>query len=178
MKALQCEVCGRKIHGKPYKAIIEGARLVVCVDCAALGSLSWELKTPRRAKPHARVRKSLTRKSQISAKRRSPLEPTLDLVADFGNRIRNARERRGLSHEELGRKINEKTSLLRKLESHKIRPDNRLAEKLQHVLKIKLLVPTTKQKIPKDLLATASPSKGVTLGDLIKNQSNKSEDTK
>lgn len=175
---MQCEVCGRRIVGKPYKAIIEGARLVVCSDCATLGSISWELKTPKPAKPVVKLQKPLKRKLKVSAKRQFPLEPTLEVVDDFGTRIRQAREAQGLSHEDLGRKLNEKVSVLKKLESHKMRPDNKLAEKLQRALKIKLLVPTTEKKFPKTLLTTTSPSKTITLGDLIKSKKEQSEATK
>jgi putative transcription factor len=164
---LQCEVCGRRILGKPYKAIIEGARLVVCSDCARLGSISWELKTPRvtvTVKPPKPLRKPRLKTATMP---QSPLEPTLELAEDFGTRIRQAREAQKLSHEDLGRRINEKISLLKKLESQKMTPDNKLAEKLQHALKIRLLVPVKKEKLPKGLLATA-PSKTITLGDLIK----------
>jgi putative transcription factor len=168
VKGLQCEVCGHRISGKPYKAIIEGARLVVCSDCATLGSISWELKTPK-ATATARPRKPLKKPRLKTAKTpQSPLEPTQELAEDFGTRIRQAREAQKLSHEDLGRKINEKISLLKKLESQKMTPDNKLAEKLQHALKIRLLVPVKKEKLPKGLLTTAPPSKTITLGDLIK----------
>jgi putative transcription factor len=166
---LQCEVCGRRIRGKAYKAIIEGARLVVCSDCATLGSMSWEMKTPKPSEPGTKLKKPLKRKLRLSTNRQSLLEPTLELVDDFNARIRRAREKKGLSHEDLCGKINEKISVLKKLESRKMTPDNKLAEKLQHALKIKLLVPATKERTSKKLLTT-TPSKALTLGDLIKNK--------
>lgn len=164
---MQCEVCGRRIRGKPYKAIIEGARLVVCSDCATLGSISWEFKPPR-AIPAIKLPTSVKRPQlKTTTMPQSPLESTLELAGDFGARIRHAREAQKLSHEDLGRRINEKISLLKKLESQKMKPNNRLAEKLQYALKIKLLVPVKKEKIPKGLL-TNPPSEAVTLGDLMK----------
>ncbi|MFQ6068511.1 MAG: multiprotein bridging factor aMBF1 [Candidatus Bathyarchaeia archaeon] len=175
---MHCEVCGRRITGKPYKAIIEGARLVVCNDCAMLGSISWEIKTLKPAKSTVKTQGLLKRKSKVSARQQSSLEPAMELVEDFGTRIRQAREALRLSHEDLGRKINEKVSVLKKLEGYKMTPDNKLAEKLQHVLKIKLFVPATKEKLPKKLLTTASVSKTITLGDLIKDKKKQSEVTK
>ncbi|MFP3984498.1 MAG: multiprotein bridging factor aMBF1 [Candidatus Bathyarchaeia archaeon] len=167
---MQCEVCGRRIAGNPYKAIIEGAKLLVCKECGQLGSASWEFKTPKPAKPGTKVRSPLKPESKLLSKQsQSPLEPTLELVKDFGMRIRQAREARGLSHEDLGRKLNEKVSLIKKLEGHKMIPNHKLAEKLQHALKIKLLVRAAEEKYPKKLLTTASSSKTITLGDLIKN---------
>ena len=173
---MQCEVCGRSIKGTAFKAIIEGARLVVCTDCAMLGSMSWELRPAGQRKPRAQVHRSLKQKSRPAIKRQSPLEPTLELVADFGTRIRQAREAKRLRHEDLGRKINEKISVIRKLEGHKMKPDNKLAGKLEHALKIKLLAPPTDEKLPKKLL-TAPSSRTLTLGDLIKSKK-KLEETK
>ncbi len=166
---MQCEVCGRRIRGKAYKAIIEGARLVVCSDCATLGSMSWEVETSKPSEPAVKLKKPQRQRLRVSTKRQSLLEPTLELVDDFNVRIRQAREKKGLSHEDLGGKINEKTSVLRKLESRKMTPDNKLTEKLQYALKIKLLVPATEKNTSKKLLTT-TPSKALTLGDLIKNK--------
>jgi putative transcription factor len=169
VNTLQCEVCGRHITGKPYKAIIEKARLVVCGDCAKLGSISWEFKPSEEPVKRVKAPKRVTPKAKAASKAQSPLEPTLELTEGFGTCIRQAREARGLTHEDLGRKINEKVSVLKKLESQKMIPDNKLAEKLQYALKIKLLVPVKKEKLPKGFL-TAAPSKTITLGDLIKSE--------
>jgi putative transcription factor len=135
------------------------------------------METSKRFKPATRSQRSQKRRLKTSKKQQSPLESNLELVEDFGTRIRQAREAQGLGHEELGKKLNEKVSVLKKLESHKMRPDNRLAEKLQYTLKIRLLVPAREKKFPKELLTTAPPSKTVTLGDLLKSKK-ESEATK
>ena len=173
-----CEVCGREIRGKPYKAIIEKARLIVCGDCATLGSISWEYKPPRSTRPQS-VRSPTKRRRPATTKpSSSPQEPMMELVENFGVLIRQAREARGLSHEDLGRKLNEKISVLKKLEGNKMTPNNKLVEKLEHALKITLLVPKTERKFPKNLLVTTPPSKTLTLGDLIKHKTPSSEETK
>ena len=96
------------------------------------------------------------------------LEPTLELVKGFGKLIREAREVAGLDHDELGRRINEKTSVLKKLEAQKMRPDNKLAGKLQYALKIKLLEPISAVEVPQNLKSRPSPLKGLTLEDYVK----------
>ena len=159
---MQCEVCGRQIFGAPIRAIIEGAKMTACSECAKLGSGYWEPKPQRRAK------KSKKRQPTISfskRKQRPTVNETLELVGDFGQRVRQAREGLGLSHEDLGRKIREKVSVIRKIESGKMVPDLGLAEKLEHTLKIKLRVPTSE---PKAQLSSSSKPRGTTLGDLIK----------
>ncbi|MGQ9460073.1 MAG: multiprotein bridging factor aMBF1 [Candidatus Bathyarchaeaceae archaeon] len=161
MPFVNCEVCGRQIVGKPYMAVIEGAKMVVCGNCAKLGSAYWEEKPQRRVK---RTAKPLPRTS-VSGKKQPPaLAEALELVDDFSQRIRRAREGMELSHEDLGRKIGEKVSVLRKIESCKMTPDHRLAGKLQHALKIKLLVPPSEPKA----LPTALPQpREVTLGEVV-----------
>ena len=89
---------------------------------------------------------------------------TQELTQDYPNKIRVSREKMGLTHEELGKKINEKASVLRNLEAGKMEPNNQLASKLEHMLKIKLLVPISDEKavqIPK------SANEELTLGDII-----------
>jgi len=88
---------------------------------------------------------------------------TTELVNGYANQIRVAREKLAISHEDLGKKISEKASLLRHIESGKVAPNNQLASKLEHALKIKLMVPIADEKV-----ATMSKaSEGLTLGDLI-----------
>jgi len=159
---MRCEVCGRRIMGPPYKAMIEGAKMLVCAECAKLGSVYWEAKTEPRMK---KVSKRLPQ--PVLAPRRQPsltVEESLELVDDFGAKVRQAREKLGMSHEDLGKKISEKVSVLRKIESGKMTPDNLLTEKLQHALKIKLLVPVSEPKVP-STLASSRPS-APTLGDI------------
>jgi putative transcription factor len=60
---------------------------------------------------------------------------------DFAKVIKTARELQGLSQEELGHKINEKPSVIGHLETGKLKPDDALARKLEHFLKIVLFLP-------------------------------------
>ena len=89
---------------------------------------------------------------------------TLELVDDLGQQVRQARRDLELSHEDLGRKIREKVSVIRKIESGKMVPDLALAEKLEHALKIKLRVPAEEPKVQPVM---SSKPRGTTLGDLI-----------
>lgn len=159
---MQCEVCGKQIVGKPYKAIIEGAKLTVCNKCAKLGTGSWEEEMPPKGKKPAKplsTQKILPQKTAANV-----AEPTVELIEGFGQIIRQAREKLGLRHEDLGKKINEKVSVLKKIESQKMIPNHTLATKLEHALKIKLLVPPSEPTPPRKLMA---PPPKVTLGDII-----------
>lgn len=169
---MQCEVCGRRIMGKPYKAVIEGAKMTVCSKCAKLASEYWEEKLKRRAKT---VAKPVARTLQGFPMKRAPSTPltaTLELVDDYSLRVRRARESLGLSHEDLGRKIREKVSVLRKIESGKMVPNHGVAEKLEHALKVKLLVPPAEPKVP---LTIPSHPREITLGEMIQVKKSKAE---
>jgi len=162
---LRCEVCGSKIYGRPYNVIIEGAKLTVCNECAKHGKVVMEEPKSK----DAMLKLKATRPSfkvQSNKPLKVIMETTQELTENFDLKIRQARENLGISHEELGKKINEKMSVLRKIETGKVKPDNILVGKLEHALKIKLLVPSSEEKIqqakvPKTL------SRELTLGDLI-----------
>ena len=93
------------------------------------------------------------------------IEVNQEPAEDYSTKIRSAREKLGLTHEELGKKINEKASVLRNLESGKMEPNNQLASKLEHMLKIKLLVAISEEKVPPP--TSKSANQEITLGDLI-----------
>jgi putative transcription factor len=93
------------------------------------------------------------------------VEITQEPAEDYSNKIKVAREKLGLTHEELGKKINEKASVLRNLEAGKMAPNNQLASKLEHMLKIKLLVPISEEKVPPPVSKSANQE--LTLGDVI-----------
>jgi putative transcription factor len=161
---VRCEVCGCKIPGKSFNAIIEGARLTVCGECAKHGKICYDEPKP---KPVFQKPKAATVTFRIQTKPTlPPVDTTVELSEDYGTRIRKAREKLGLSHEELGKRLNEKVSLLRKIETGKMTPSDKLATALEHVLKVKLIVPKKEEKIPQaKTLQTAS--RELTLGDLI-----------
>jgi len=161
---MRCEVCGRKIHSEPVRAVIEGARLTVCVECSKHGKVILHEESDFPQRPS--VTKSTIHLPVIMRKPPvAQVQISQEIVEDYASIIRSAREKLCLSHEDLGKKINEKASLLRHIETGKVAPNNQLAGKLEHVLKIKLMVPIADEKV------TAIPAKvateGLTLGDLI-----------
>jgi putative transcription factor len=162
---LRCEVCGRKIHGEPITALIEGAKLTVCNECSKHGKVIYE-----EPKPKALMSKPSGPRPSLSIQIKKPPEITVDtsieLVENYGDKIRHAREKFGLSHEDLGKKLNEKVSLLKKIEMGKMIPDNMLATRLEHALRIKLIVPASEEKVPQTKIPR-SASEELTLGDLM-----------
>ncbi len=166
---MRCEVCGRKIREAPMRVIIEGAKLTVCTECSKHGKATWE----EPVKPTIIAQRQIggaqgaqfqgpiqIRKRVITAR----VDTSQEIVENYAEVIREAREKQGLSTEDLGKKINEKESVLRKIETGKMSPNDLLVSKLEHTLKIKLLVPVAEEKVPLPKAA----SRDFTLGDVVR----------
>jgi len=112
-----CEICGER--EATTKVELEGIVLRVCRNCAKFGSEVAE-----------RVERVKKRKIRESVEE--------DILPDFANRIREAREKKGVSRNELAAMINEKVSVIEKVEAGKMLPDEKLTKKLEKVLGIKI----------------------------------------
>jgi putative transcription factor len=168
---MRCEVCGRKIHTEPVRARIEGATLTVCIECSKHGKLVYsEPAAPVSVSAGAPQRPSPTKSNiHIPTLQRKPpvaqVQITTEIVPDYAAIIRAAREKLSLSVEDLGKRINEKASVLRHIEAGKVPPNNQLANKLERTLKITLMVPIADEKV--QAAPTRTTGEGLTLGDLI-----------
>ena len=157
---MTCEICGRKIHGPLHHVSIDGAKLIVCSKCAAFSSPSNFHHPKIQGNKHDIKPPSF--RSRISNIRRVE---ELELVKDYGKRIKIAREKLGLSQKEFGKLIREKASFLQKLEIGKTVPNIKLANKLEKSLKIILLVKPSSPYMPSDYVVKKPPE--FTLEDIV-----------
>ena len=166
-RELRCEVCGHKIHNDPITAIIEGARLTVCVECSKHGKIVTQDEYTPKSKPTTAVKPAAHVPFMVQRKKSEipKVQITQEIIEDYSTKIRQAREKLGLTHEDLGKKINEKSSVIGNLETGKMEPSNILATKLEHALRIKLLTPVTEEKPQPQTVKTVD--REMTLGDLI-----------
>ena len=136
-----CELCGR-IVDKAYVVLIDGAEFIVCEHCKRYGKVIKVLESSPRKKAKSRESKTPDMAKRSQAHRsRSPdsiLEDELVLVPDYGERIREERERRKLTIEELARRLGISASYLRRIEHQKVIPDERTVEKLEEFFGITL----------------------------------------
>ena len=158
---MQCELCGREVR-RTRRVIIEGVVLNVCNECARFGV---ELGGKSGAKPvsppdYIKMRIETIKKRKSS--RKDFIEEEEVLAADYGDRVRRAREKMNLTQEELGAKINEKSSVIAKIERYELHPDKTLIKKLEKFLGIKLTEKVTPVKT-----SGGGSTKSLTLGDLI-----------
>ena len=80
---------------------------------------------------------STTFSSRVKPQRIQLTDDTV-LNPEFANLIREARIKLGLSHEQLGARMNERAILLRKLETGALKPDEVFAKKLERFLGVRL----------------------------------------
>jgi putative transcription factor len=136
-----CEVCGSPLKAGANKIEIDGAIMIVCNNCVKLGRpVSGPIVRDARPNPiHQGGFKPFGAHSAPPAG--LSVTPEVDVDPDYNVKIRQAREKLGLSQEELGRMLNEKPSVIRMVESKKLKPDLILTRKFMHYLKVNLLVP-------------------------------------
>jgi putative transcription factor len=63
----------------------------------------------------------------------------VELVDDYSSKVRKNRERLGLTQDQLGAKINEKGSVISRIESGHMEPDLKMAKKLERFLGVTFL---------------------------------------
>ena len=133
---MECEICGKPVpENNPIRAKIEGSVMVVCKECSKLGKIQKAPPKPKFVKHEKPKRQNNTHSRNYSRKD----EPADELIEDFGAEIRKARESKKWSREDLGKKINERVSVITRIETGKMTPDNKLTKKFEKALNIKLL---------------------------------------
>lgn len=143
---VQCEMCGAETSS-PTTVEIEGAELDVCDDCADFGTEVEQQSTGSASTKYSTDSSSGGSSGSSSAggasgssntRRRDMFDDMDEVVQDYDERIRNAREAAGLSQKELAQELNEKASLIRKLERGASLPSDSVQGKLERKLDITL----------------------------------------
>ncbi len=160
-----CEMCGRPVRRKDAHIVyIDGAKLLLCPQCYSkvvkrnvgkeikeIKSRPSTLRSPSRPRPKPR---------------RERLEG-LEVVEDFAERIRQARERLGWTQRVLAESIGESEKVIKRIEAGRLTPTIELARKLEGVLNIKLLEPVIDDDLSNPLNVGGRLRKDLTLGDIV-----------
>ena len=182
---VQCEMCGAESQ-TPKTIKVEGAKLDVCSTCTDFGT---EVKTAgstsstgtkystsqsgsqstgsSSTSSGSSGRPTSSRPSSSGGGGRSDMFDEMDeLAPDYGDRIRRGREEKGLSQSELADQLNEKASLIRKLERGETLPSDGVQSKLEGHLDVSLSgeAATGEETEWKSDGSTG----GYTLGDVVK----------
>src|SRR3989338_3780335 len=142
-------MCGNP--GKLFKTIVEGIELSVCQECSRFGKVISVIELSARPIAKAKIEEPETEVLEL-------------LVEDYAEKIRKKRESLGLNQDEFAKKLNEKESLIQKIESGHFEPSIGLAKKISRILQIKLVEEYEErhEKQPRPKI------EGFTLGDFIK----------
>ncbi|MBA3749308.1 MAG: TIGR00270 family protein [Nitrosopumilus sp.] len=158
-----CELCGKQTEVRK-KIMVDNTVFNVCLACSKRGKPMEStngLKTIY-GKNTKRTGKLTSQYSSTSSSSTKPISfysklrpmpknkpPPLKKInltdemilnPEFPKVIRDARNKKGITHEQLGQKINEKVTLLKKVETGTIKPDDILSKKLERFLGIKLYI--------------------------------------
>jgi putative transcription factor len=87
----------------------------------------------------------------------------LEITEEFPKLIKKAREKNRMSQQDLAEAVKERLTIIQKIELGKMAPNLRLTHAIEHVLRIKLLLPRKEPEIPVDKMDQSE----LTLGDVI-----------
>jgi len=143
-----CEMCGKEVPATS-RVRIEGTVLALCPACAHFGEpidpVPVAVSAPSGSSFARSPAPAPAAGARITAPRRRLEERDLyqeigelELAPDWGRRVRIAREARNWTPEELGKKLNEKKSVVLKIEAGSFHPPDALVRKLEHLLHVRL----------------------------------------
>ena len=127
--------------------MVEGSQLNVCATCGKFGKM---------------LQKPVMRMQSKAVVQKVP-EATEVVVSDYAQKIRSAREKTGMTQKEFALKLNEKESIIHKLENGLFVPPMSLAKKLEKLLKIKLVEVEQEEKAEAQKGSTGP----LTIGDIL-----------
>jgi putative transcription factor len=158
-----CELCGKDVP-ETRSTWVEGTQLKLCKDCQRFGDKvkSGTSESPTKVVIESRLQQ---RERRMRSRDIYKEEDAFELADDYSKRIRDSRNAKGWTHEQLGAKINERVTILSKIESGTMKPTDDLVSKLEKSLGIILI-----EKVPliKSEGKTSKSGATFTLGDLIK----------
>ncbi|MGB6500398.1 MAG: multiprotein bridging factor aMBF1 [Thermoplasmata archaeon] len=140
-----CEMCGNDVESVS-RVKVEGSVLRLCPACARFGEaldpppapIAPSVASPVRARPMTPASRPIGGARRMEERDLYGEIGELELASDWSKRVRTAREALGWTPEELGKKLNEKKSVVLKIESGHIHPADDLVRKLEHLLKVRL----------------------------------------
>jgi putative transcription factor len=142
--------------------MVDGVRMMLCPNCMRHGEgVKTVVETPS-----GTPRPNLDR---IKKPRVKDVYKDMDkeLVSGWNDLIKNARKKKGLSREELGFKIGERTVTISKIENGDLRPSDKMISKLEKELDITLF---EEVKSVSNVPVGSRSDSGLTLGDFIKTE--------
>jgi len=140
-----CEMCGKEVP-LTSRVRLERSVLSLCPECARFGTLVDPVPAPAtttstegaRFRPGMAVTRPSGPRRRLEERDLYQEIGEMELAPDWNKRIRLAREARQWTPEVFGKKLNEKKSVVLKIESGSFRPPDALVRKIEHLLQVRL----------------------------------------
>lgn len=136
-----CEMCGTEVESL-NRVRIEGTVLGLCPNCSRFGTVIGAPPSspaaPGGALGGSGDGRSPTRSRNLAERDLYADIPELDLVPDWSKRVRVAREKLAWTPEEFAKRLNEKKSVVLKIESGHFHPADSMVRKIEMMLKVRL----------------------------------------
>ena len=158
---MECELCGRECECRP--AIIDNVHMMLCPGCMKYGK-----GVPTASAPTIIAKTPILERIHRPKEKDVYKDMTKELVPNYNILIKGGREKKGLSREELGFRIGERTVTISKIENGDLKPSDKIAKKLEKELDINLFEEIASP--PSYALKGSGGSGGRTLGDFIKRE--------
>jgi len=120
---MECQICGKNFQ-KLNKIELEGTVVSVCERCMRFG------KVVEKKVDYQEMKRYVSFKPLV--------ENEVTFVPKYGELIRKRREANGLTRIDFAKRINEKESVIKRIEEEGMEPDEELAKRIENFLKIKL----------------------------------------
>jgi putative transcription factor len=162
-------MCGKEA-GAARPVFIEGTKLHVCQNCmrfgeeykAQPGSRPGNAPAPSAAVIEERLQK---REKRMQTKDVYANPQSVELVADYGKVIKEARSAAGMDVEQFAASINERKGIIAKVEANNLIPDEKLMKKIEKALNI-----TLTETVQASVGINKNPSTKMTLENFIKKE--------
>jgi putative transcription factor len=159
---MQCNMCGKNlISGDIFHIKVEGTILKTCEKCANHGIILKKINLGLNIS-HKKKKTIINKRPIIE----DVIETEEIIVDNYSEIIKNSREKMNIKQEDFAKKLNEKDSLIHKIETGHIKPDIKLAKKIGSFLGVKL-IDEIQLNISNNKEINKS-SENLTIGDIIK----------
>ncbi len=167
---MQCEMCGRDFPNTK-KVNIEGTTINACSECSKFG-LGGNVDESS-AGSATYIEKRLENRQRRMREKNVYDRNIRELADDYPKRIREARNKLGITQDELAKSLNEKKSIISQMETGSFTPSERLIAKLESSLNIKL---TEAANVAVQSQTTTVKGRALTLGDLLQAELDKQKE--
>jgi putative transcription factor len=167
MYLMICEMCGKDVPvTKPM--LVEGTKLNLCQNCVRFGDEYKGANSPSgTAVPRTVIEDRLQRRERRMQTRDIYTSTSRELMQDYGEAVRSAREAKGMDIDEFAKSIFERRGTIARIEANDLVPDDKLIAKLEKALNISL-----KEDVPVggQVGAGGKKSDGMTLSNFIRKE--------